>query len=200
MLKVGITGGIGSGKTTVCKIFEVLRVPVYYADERAKALMQTDLKLIHSVKELFGEAAYKNGKLNRPFVAEKVFNDKPLLDKLNSIVHPAVAADAMQWMARQADKPYAIKEAALLFENGSYKHLDKIILVHAAMETRIARLKSRDNATRAQITARMRHQLSDDEKMKLADFIIYNDAQRQLIPQVLAIHQSLLELAESGRA
>ena len=200
MLKVGITGGIGSGKTTVCKIFEVLRVPVYYADERAKALMQTDLKLIHSVKELFGEAAYKNGKLNRPFVAEKVFNDKPLLDKLNSIVHPAVAADAMQWMARQADKPYAIKEAALLFENGSYKHLDKIILVHAAMETRIARLKSRDNATRAQITARMRHQLSDDEKMKLADFIIYNDAQRQLIPQVLAIHQSLLELSESGRA
>lgn len=200
MLKVGITGGIGSGKTTVCKIFEVLRVPVYYADERAKALMQTDLKLIHSVKELFGEAAYKNGKLNRPFVAEKVFNDKPLLDKLNSIVHPAVAADAMQWMAQQADKPYAIKEAALLFESGSYKHLDKIILVHAAMETRIARLKSRDNATRAQITARMRHQLPDDEKMKLADFIIHNDAQRQLIPQVLAIHQSLLELSESGRA
>ncbi len=193
MLKVGITGGIGSGKTTVCKIFEVLGIPVYYADDRAKELMQTDLKLIGSIKEIFGEEAYLDGKLNRVFIASKVFDNKPQLAKLNSVVHPAVAKDVMQWMMQHTDKPYVLEEAALLFESGSYKFFDKIITVLAPIEDRINRLKARDNATYEQITARMKNQMRDEDKVKLSDYVIYNDAQHKLIQQALTIHHLLLK-------
>lgn len=198
MLKAGITGGIGSGKTTVCKIFEVLGIPVYYADDRAKELMQTDAQLISSLKEIFGEDAYRDGKLNRAHIASKVFDNKPLLAKLNAVVHPAVALDVMQWMQQHVDKPYVLEEAALLFESGSYKFFDKIITVIAPVDDRIARLKLRDNATYEQIAARMKNQMPDEEKIKLSDFIIYNDAQHKLIQQVLAIHPILVNLSKQG--
>ena len=194
MLKVGITGGIGSGKTTVCKIFEVLGIPVYYADDRAKELMQTDLKLIGSIKDIFGDEAYQEGKLNRSFIASKVFDNKPLLAKLNAVVHPAVAEDVMQWMMQYTDKPYVLEEAALLFESGSYKFFDKLITVIAPIEDRINRLKARDNATYEQITARMKNQMRDEDKVKLSDYVIYNDAQHKLIQQALVIHHTLLKL------
>jgi len=194
MLKVGITGGIGSGKTTVCKIFEVLGVPVYYADDRAKELMQTDLKLIAAVKEIFGEKAYADGKLNRSYIASVAFSNKALLAKLNAAVHPAVARDSAEWMTRHGEQPYVLKEAALLFESGWHRQLDKVICVHAPQEERIRRLKERDKASYEEITARMKNQMSAEEKMKLADYIIYNDNRHRLIPQVLAIHHILLAL------
>jgi len=192
MVTVGVTGGIGSGKTTVCHIFEVLGIPVYYADDRAKELMQHDAELVGQIKKLFGEAAYQENKLNRPFIAQKVFNNKILLNELNAAVHPAVFRDATKWMQQQVGVSYAIEEAALLFEGGSYKKLDKIITVQAPLEERIRRLKKRDNTTYDEISARMKHQWSDEEKLKLSDFVIYNDKQHKLIPQVITIHRTLL--------
>lgn len=194
MLKVGITGGIGSGKTTVCRIFEVLHIPVYYADDRAKELMQSDLKLIASIKEIFGEQAYAGGKLNRPYISSKVFTNKALLARLNAAVHPAVAKDAELWMSQYKDLPYVLQEAALLFESGWHLRLDKIICVLAPPELRISRLKARDKATYEEITARMKNQMSDERKAELSDFIIYNDGQHRLIPQVLAVHRILMDL------
>lgn len=195
MLKVGITGGIGSGKTTVCKIFEVLGIPVYYADERAKELMHTD-KLKTAIKELFGEEAYLEEKLNRTYIASRVFNDKPLLEKLNGIVHPAVAEDVMQWMMQHTDKPYVLEEAALLFESGSYRFFDKIITVYAPLKKRLERVRKRDNISDEQILARMKNQLSDEEKVKKSDFVVYNDERQMLISQVLEIHRALVKLNE----
>lgn len=192
MLTVGVTGGIGSGKTTVCRIFEVLGIPVYYADDRAKQLMQEDDELIAQIKKLFGEEAYQGQQLNRPYIAQKVFNNKILLNELNNIVHPAVFRDATHWMQQQTGVPYAIEEAALLFETGSYKKLDKMITVHTSLQERIQRLKKRDNATYEEITARMKHQWNDEDKIKLADFVIYNDGDHSLIKQVLAIHYLLV--------
>lgn len=194
MLKVGVTGGIGSGKTAVCKIFEVLHIPVYYADDRAKELMQTDLKLIASIKEIFGDKAYVSGKLNRTFIASQVFSNKALLAKLNAVVHPAVAKDTELWISQFEDYPYVLKEAALLFETGMHRHLDKIICVVAPMNDRIERLKKRDNATYEEITARMKNQMSEEQKAELSDFIIYNDSKHRLIPQALAIHHILMEM------
>lgn len=199
MLKVGITGGIGSGKTTVCKIFEVLGIPVYYADEGAKRLLHTD-KIKKAVKEVFGEEAYVDEQLNRAYIASRVFNDKPLLEKLNSIVHPAVAEDVMQWAMQHLDKPYVLEEAALLFESGSYKFFDKIITVYAPLEKRLERVRKRDNATDEEILARMKNQLSDEEKVKRSDFVIHNDEQQKLIVQVMEIHQALIKLNDDRSA
>ncbi len=195
MLKVGITGGIGSGKTTVCKIFETLGVPVYSADDRAKELMQTNPELIADVISIFGKEAYIDGQLNRSLISSKVFNNKPLLAKLNAVVHPAVGKDAENWMAQHSTEPYILKEAALLFETGSYKKLDKVIVVFAPVDERVKRLKARDSATYEEITARMKNQLSDDEKIKLADFIIYNDGSKPLIEQVMMLHKVLMALS-----
>jgi dephospho-CoA kinase len=194
MLKVGITGGIGSGKTTVCKIFEVLGIPVYYADDRAKELMQSDAGLVHSITELFGEEAYLGGKLNRGYISSRVFNDKPLLAKLNALVHPAVAKDVMKWMQQHSTQPYVLEEAALLFESGSYKLFDKIITVFTPAAERIRRIKARDNLTGEQVEARMKNQMNDEEKVSRSDYVIYNDAQHRLIPQVMAIHRELVKL------
>ena len=193
MLKVGITGGIGSGKTTVCKIFEVLGIPIYYADDKAKHLMVADETLVAQIKEEFGEESYSNGQLNREYLAEKVFNDKFALSKLNALVHPAVFKDVQKWMRNFESQPYVLEEAALLFETGSYKMLDRVISVYAPIEERITRLKARDNATYEQVIARMKFQYSDEEKRDKADYVIYNDGSHKLIPQVLAIHHILLK-------
>ncbi|GIV33092.1 MAG: dephospho-CoA kinase [Chitinophagales bacterium] len=195
MLKTGVTGGIGSGKTTVCKIFELLGVPVYYADQRAKELMQEDKHLAEAIRQLMGPEAYVEGKLNRQFIAEKVFNNKPLLAKLNALVHPVVTRDVKQWMEHLEQVPYAIEESAILFESGSHRILDTIIVVYAPQAERIRRVQARDQLTYEQVIARMRNQMPDEEKVKMADFVIYNDMRHSLIKQVLAIHHILLSMS-----
>ena len=193
ILKVGITGGIGSGKTTVCKIFETLGIPVYYADYRAKWLMNNNEKLISGVKKLFGEKSYtEDGNLNRKYIASIVFKDKSKLAKLNYLVHPAVGIDGLEWHNGQKNVPYTLKEAALFFENGSYKSLDKTITIFAPKEVRIERVMERDSVKREAVEARIDKQMPDEEKVKLADFVIYNDGEQSLIKQVLNIHKQLL--------
>lgn len=192
-MKVGITGGIGSGKTTVCKIFEVLGIPVYYADDRAKQLMVTHPELIKKIKSLFSEAAYyADGSLNRPYIAHLAFNNAHLLAQLNAAVHPIVQEDATQWHQQQ-QAPYTIKEAALLFESGSFRNLDKVITVYAPIEVRIQRVMQRDQVSKSQVISRIEKQLSDADKIQLADFVVTNNGQALLIPQIQYIHQRLLQ-------
>lgn len=196
MLKVGITGGIGSGKSSVCKVFEVLGVPIYYADDRAKALMVNNAELVAGIKARFGEAAYNNGQLDRAYLAEQVFNNKEALAALNGLVHPVVAKDAELWHNEHLNAPYTLKEAALLFEAGSYKQLDKIIVVTAPKDVRIERVMKRDGVTAEQVEARMDHQWSEEQKVALADYIIANDGQHELIDQVMQLHHELLKAAQ----
>ncbi|MDF2475837.1 MAG: dephospho-CoA kinase [Sphingobacterium sp.] len=191
-LKIGITGGIGSGKTFLTKLFEALGVPVYNADEEAKRLMNSDARIKKQLIELFGAATYKDGKLDRTFLAAIVFSDKEKLELLNSIVHPIVIQEAKDWAERQTSR-YSLKEAALLFESGSYKELDYTILVTAPMDVRIQRVIKRDGVTEQQVRERISKQLSDEEKLLLADFVIVNDGITPLLPQVWTLHQKFLK-------
>jgi dephospho-CoA kinase len=192
MLKVGITGGMGSGKTTVCKIFETLGIPVYYADDRAKYLMINDTELRQKIIAIFGANAYqKDGELNRKYISNIAFKAPEKLKMLNKAVHPAVKTDGEIWHKGQKNVPYTLKEAALLFESGSYKSLDKIITVVAPLEIRINRILERDKTTREAIMSRIKNQLSDEEKVAQSDFVIYNDGKQSLIKQVLNIHYEL---------
>ncbi len=191
MIIVGITGGIGSGKTTVAKMFEALGVPVYYADDEAKKLTNTSVAIRESLVLLLGEETYINGILNRKFLANKIFNDKILLEKVNAIIHPRVAEHFQGWIATQ-DYQYILKEAAILYESGGYKQCDKVILVTAPKESRILRVMERDNVSKEEVEARMRNQWEDSEKIKLADFIIQNDQISQTLKQVQALHQQLI--------
>lgn len=191
MLKVGLTGGIGSGKSTVAKIFEVLSIPVYYADDAAKKIMNTNEELKALLIKNFGEQTYQNGLLNRSYLASVVFADKEKLELLNSLTHPATIRDADKWIEKQTS-PYIIKEAALLFESGSNKHLDHVIGVFAPQEIRIKRTMIRDNITREEVLLRMSRQMDEESKMKLCDSIITNDEQTLLIPQVLQLHDKFL--------
>ena len=187
MLKVGITGGIGSGKTTVCRIFEMLNIPIYYADDRAKWLMQHDPNLKKNIITLLGEEAYLlEGDLNRTYIGKKIFSDKALLAKLNKLVHPAVFLDGQKWFEEQTS-PYAIKEAALFYETGSYKQMDKMIVVTADREERIRRVMLRDGLERKAVEARMDKQLPEEEKIEKADYVIYNDGRELLIPKIFEI-------------
>jgi dephospho-CoA kinase len=191
LLKLGITGGIGSGKTTVCAIFERLGVPVYYSDKRAKDLMEEDKQLVLQIRNLFGESAYNEDKsLNRVYIAEQVFGNESKLLALNELVHPAVKKDYESWASILENKgyPYCIKEAALLVESGSYKDLDKLIVVTAPIEDRISRVIARDGTTAEQVKKRIDAQLPDEQKLKLADYVIINDKATDLVPQVTKIH------------
>jgi len=196
VLHLGLTGGIGSGKTTVAKIFETLGIPVYYADEAARNLMNTDKELIAAIINHFGEESYINGELNRKYVASQVFNDHFKLDLLNSITHPATIKNAKEWMQQQI-APYTIKEAALIFESGSAEGLDYIIGVYAPQALRIKRVMDRDNVTREEVLKRISRQVNEEMKMKLCDFVIHNDEQQLVIPQVIALHEKLLSLSQS---
>jgi dephospho-CoA kinase len=191
-LKIGLTGGIGSGKTTVAKIFEVLQVPVYYADAASKRLYATDAALIANLKKHFGEAIYTGTVLNREQLARAVFADPDKLALLNRLVHPPTIKDAEAWMARQT-APYIIKEAALLFESGSVRGLDYVIGVSAPQHLRIQRAMERDRTTRESILARLERQMDEDIKLKLCDFVIHNDEQQLVIPQVLKLHKHFLQ-------
>ncbi len=190
MLKIGLTGGIGSGKSTVAEVFELLGVPVYYADDAARRLMNENAGLIDRLKSAFGNETYINGTLNRPYLSSVVFNDKQKLEQLNAIVHPATIQDAVDWMKQQT-APYIIKEAALIFESGSQQGLDKVIGVYASMPLRIQRVMKRDNITREAVQARMDKQLDETIKMRLCDYVIKNDEQLMVVPQVLALHEQL---------
>lgn len=188
MLRIGLTGGIGSGKSTVARIFNVLGIPVYNADDAAKRLMVENDELKNSIVRLFGKESYINGTLNRKYLSGQVFNDSRKIKLLNSLVHPATIRDAEQWMKKQ-QAPYIIKEAALIFESGSNQFLDYVIGVQSPLELRIERAMKRDNISREQVKARMKLQLDEEDKMKKCDFVIVNDEQQALIPQVLLLHE-----------
>lgn len=189
-IKVGLTGGIGSGKTTVARIFMVLGIPVLFADQVSKSLLAEDAGVIQKIKDEFGNETYKNGIPDRAYIASIVFNDAGKLAVLNSIIHPATIAFADRWMVQQSS-PYAVKEAALIFEANAEKHLDYIVGVTAPEELRIQRTMKRDNATKESVLIRMQNQMDEEEKMKRCDFIVYNDEQQLLIPQVLKIDEVL---------
>jgi dephospho-CoA kinase len=196
MLKIGITGGIGSGKTTVCKVFETLGIPVFYADTVAKQIMITDEILVKGVKDAFGEESYGiDGTLNNKHIAAIVFNDANKLAKLNELVHPAVFRAFDNWVKDiPASVPFILKEAALLFESGSYRMCDKNILVIAPEQVRLQRVMQRDGVTAEQVKARMDKQMSDEEKIKLADYTIYNNETDSLIIQVIRLNQLFLNI------
>jgi len=190
-LQVGITGNMGSGKSTVCRIFAELGIPIYDADSRAKSLM-LERPLKDQITAVFGKETYlPDGTLNRTYLSQVVFSDTAKLQQLNSLVHPAVAADAKHWHESQTNIPYTLREAALLVESGSYKQLDRLIVVTAPEEIRIERVIARDHTTRESALARMNKQLPESEKVALAQFVINNDGHTSLIPQVMHIHQVL---------
>ncbi len=194
-LIVGITGGIGSGKTTVCQIFEALGIPVYYADERAKWLMVHDSELKQGIQNLFGATAYNaEGQLNRRHIAQIVFNNPEQLQQLNALVHPAVARDAEAWNRALANVPYTLREAALIYEASIDKHLDKVIVVTAPLPLRIQRVVQRDRVAPAEVEARIAQQLPEEEKVRRADYVIVNDGAQSLITQVLKIHRELCSI------
>ncbi|MDB5116251.1 MAG: dephospho-CoA kinase [Mucilaginibacter sp.] len=196
MLKIGITGNIGSGKTTVSKMFEVLGIPVFYADTEAKNVMTTDPVLIAGIKEAFGQSSYFNdGSLDRKHIAQIVFNDDRELAKLNALVHPAVFRAFDAWVAGIKNAPYVMKEAALLFESTSYKMCDFSLLVTAPLELRVERVVKRDHLTRADVEAREAKQFTESRKRELADYIIENDETQLIIPQVLQLHNAFLQIA-----
>jgi dephospho-CoA kinase len=195
MLKIGLTGGIGSGKSTVAKVFELLNVPVYYADEASKRLYHTDKQLMADIKKYFGKDVYTGGLLNRSKLAELVFNNPEKLELLNQLVHPPTIRDAEEWMRKQ-NAPYIIKEAALLFESGSVAGLDYVIGVKAPLLIRLKRAMDRDGVSREQVLNRMDRQLDEEIKMRLCDFIIDNGEQKLVIPQVLALHDRFLKMDE----
>ncbi len=196
MLKIGITGGIGSGKTTVCKVFELLGIPVFYADHVAKSIMQTDLQLKNEILIAFGPQSYSiDGLLNRSYISSIVFKDELQLRRLNSIVHPAVFRAFDQWIANHSDAPYVLKEAALLFESESYKMCDLSILVISPEDIRIRRVIARDHIIKDEIMLRMKRQFTDEQKMKFADQVLINDESCLLIPQILLLHQQFLKIS-----
>lgn len=193
-LKAGLTGGIGSGKSVVARMFETLGVPVYYADLAAKQLYDTDENIKKSLIKTFGEGCYVNNRFNSTYLRQLVFKDPGLLEQLNSIVHPAAVRDAKKWLSAQTF-PYVLKEAALIFESGSQRDLDFIIGVSAPLEIRILRVMERDHFSRQDVLSRVDRQLDDNIKLRLCDAVIVNDDKTPLLPQVLALHEKLLGLA-----
>jgi len=193
MLRVGLTGGIGSGKSLICSILEKFRVPVYYADAEARRLMNRDPRLKDQIRALMGEQAYRNEELDRKYLADRLFGNQEMLEAMNAMVHPAVHADFNAWTQAYKEAPYVVKEAAILFESGAHKGLDITVLVVAPMELRIRRVMERDQCDREAVLKRMGHQMAEDELKKLATRVIVNDGEQMLLPQVVELHKSMLK-------
>lgn len=194
MVIIGLTGGIGSGKSTVSKIFSVLGIPVYDADSAARKLMNEHPGIRKQLTGYFGADAYTNEQLNRAYIASIVFQNPEKLEWLNALVHPHTIEDAAGWAARQ-NAPYVIKEAALMFESASFHHTDAVIGVSAPQHIRLHRVMQRDKVNREDVLKRMERQLDEQIKMKLCDYVIVNDEQQAVLPQTLQVHRNLLEKA-----
>jgi dephospho-CoA kinase len=191
-LTLGVTGGIGSGKTSVCRVFDVLGVPVFSADREAQEIMKTDNVIIGKINSIVGKDLYINGSLNRKELATIIFNDSTLLEKVNSVVHPAVFDRFRKWVSEQTT-PYVIMEAAILFESGASKYVDKIATVIAPVEQRVERVILRNKLSREEVLERMRNQMDDTTRIKLSDFIISNSENDMIIPAILKIHHDILK-------
>jgi dephospho-CoA kinase len=194
MFKLGLTGGIGSGKSTVARVFEVLGIPVFNADDEGKRILNEDPAARRAVTEFFGTAMYPNGRLDRKALATVVFHDPAALRQLNGIVHPLVREHFRSWCSEQ-QAPYVIMEAAILAESGGAKAMDQLVVVSAPEDVRVQRVMLRDKATESDVRARMRAQTDDAHRNALADHIIVNDGQQMVIPQVLQLHERMLTLA-----
>jgi dephospho-CoA kinase len=192
MLKVGITGGIGSGKSLICKVFSLLGIDVYNSDERAKYLMGSNVNIKEALISRFGQNVYMHDELNRPYLANIIFNDKNALDFVNNTVHPIVGEDYLNWFVNQKEKAYCLKEAALLFESGMYKDLDCLITITSPEELRIKRVMQRDKISHDKVMERIKNQWSDEQKIKLSNFVILNNEIESVIEQVLNIHENLI--------
>lgn len=196
MLKVGLTGNIGSGKTIIAQVFSMLGVPVFYADLAAKKQFD-DKKIRQSIREKFGPGVFSSsGEVLRPVLAEIVFNDPALLDQLNKIIHPGVRNDYQQWCLQNAGVAYTLYEAAILFESGHYKEMDKVICVTAPEQLRIKRVMDRDHLTRQEVERRMTNQWDEGKKIALSDYVIRNDETTMVIGQVLEVHNRLVQRAK----
>ena len=194
MLKIGITGGIGSGKTTVCEIFKLLGIPVFHADAEARILQNHDLQVKKSLKELLGEKIYsQKGELDRTSLARIIFNDPILLERVNSIIHPAVRQQFMLWSNIHTKEPYLLYEAAILLESGHSSDFDKNILVYSDESIRIERVVKRDHTTEALVKQRIKNQMPDIQKIKLVDYTIENNNTTLLIPRVIALDKLIRE-------
>ncbi|GAB3800102.1 dephospho-CoA kinase [Spirosoma humi] len=198
-LQIGVTGGIGSGKSVVCAVFAAMGIPVYAADERAKWLTEHDPILKADIQRVLGPNAYDpTGRYNRSWVASQVFSDPALLTALNSVIHPRVLADTAAWVNEQADKPYVVKEAALMKAAGSGNSLDKVIVVQAPVALRIERIRKRDpQRSEAEIQQIIDRQIGDAERLQLADYVIENDESQLLLPQIIRLHNDFLQQASN---
>jgi dephospho-CoA kinase len=195
MLKMGLTGGIGSGKSLVCKIFSTLGIPVFHSDEVSRDLMDHDPEIIRKITGIFGNGIYRNGILDRKALSGIVFTDKKALEKLNAIIHPAVSAVFDEWLTGCGDPPYIIKESAIIFESGTNKGLDYVIVVSAPEDLRVSRVMERDGTSEEEVLLRMRNQMNDSERTTRSDEIVYNDGHRLVIPQVLELHKKFTALS-----
>ena len=191
MITVGLTGGIGSGKSLIGEIFKRLGIPVFHADDEAKIILSSDEVVIDQIKKEFGENIYTSQGVDRKQLAGIIFNDQTALSKINAIIHPWVRQYFIEWKGKQNTK-YVIEEAAILFESNAYKELDVTINVHTDELVRIKRVVERDKTSDEAVKSRMSNQLSDEERIKLADYTIYNDGTQMLLPQVLDIHNKIL--------
>lgn len=189
---IGITGGIGSGKSLICKIFSTMNIPIYDADSRAKYLINKDISLKNSIKNLLSENAYTpNGEYNRAWVASKVFNNPELLKQLNSLVHPCVHKDAHEWVKKYPKSPFLLYEAALMKAAGDNNMFDKVIVVNAPVDLRIKRIQARDKRSEQEITAIITRQISDEQRLKIADYVIENDDKKPVLEQVFEIYRQV---------
>lgn len=191
IIKLGITGGIGSGKTSVCRVFKVLGIPVFSADFEAKNIMDNDDSVKLRINSIAGKELYVSGILDRAELASLIFNNKLLLDKVNSLIHPIVFENFRKWESKQ-DAPYVIMEAAILFESGAWEIVDKVATVVAPVDQRIERIVQRNNLTREQIIMRIKSQMDDEEKVKRSDYVIQNSEEDMIIPAILKIHEDLI--------
>ena len=192
-MKLGVTGGIGSGKTTVCKVFSVLGIPVFSADDEAKKIQESDRDLQLKINSFAGRDLFPDGKLDRAGLARLIFSDKELLEKVNSVVHPAVFRSFREWAVNQ-NSPYSIMEAAILFESGAFKMMDRIVTVVTPMEERIERLVRSKRLSREQIIERIKNQIDDESRIARSDFVIFNSENEMIIPAILGIHDEMIKL------